>query len=438
MKKSVIVLCLGLAATALGAQETNLNTNAPSRAEEPRLLPPRLSRQQAVAEAMAHNPALVAANEQVAEAKAGISIAVAWPDPSLVTEVDQERNFLNPASGSERDVGVQFTVPYPYRTHLNRKIARANWEAANYSLTQSRQQTAFQTAQAYDAILVALRHRDDLTQSQEMSRKVLEKTEARFQSGTVAKLDVLKAKVDLSKAVNDLIANERAIATSRAGLNKLLGRPLGTDLEPTDTLIVPGPVPELTELEQLAAKSRPELQSMTVQQKAAHDSTVLAKQYWTPDLNLTLWNSQIDGAPNSYKFDGGITIPLLFWQHHRGPISQAEHHELELNATGSDLLAQVLLDVHTTYTEATTAWRQATYIRDELLPEALAAYNAAFASYSLGGSSSLELLDAKSTLLDAESQYTDALGAVNDSEADLERAVGALLPSVSSTTSHEK
>ena len=97
-----------------------------------------------------------------------------------------------------------------------------------------------------------------------------------------------------------------------------------------------------------------------------------------------------------------------------------------------------MLDVQTSYSAATTAWRQAVYLRDELLPEAQAAYKAASTSYNLGGSSALDLLDAKGTLLDAESQYTDALGAVNDARADLERAVGAPLPSVPPETPHEK
>ena len=65
-------------------------------------------------------------------------------------------------------------------------------------------------------------------------------------------------------------------------------------------------------------------------------------------------------------------------------------------------------------------------------------FQTAFNSYSLGGSSSLELLDAKATLLSAESQYTDALGAANDALADLERAVGAPLPPRSSPAPHEK
>jgi len=97
-----------------------------------------------------------------------------------------------------------------------------------------------------------------------------------------------------------------------------------------------------------------------------------------------------------------------------------------------------MLDLQTSYSAAATAWRQAVYLRDELLPEAQAAYKAASTSYNLGGSSALDLLDAKATLLSAVSQYTDALGAVNTARADLERAVGAPLLPAPAGTPHEK
>jgi cobalt-zinc-cadmium efflux system outer membrane protein len=429
-------LGLGLAGPLGRAQEAA----GPGIAGRPGEIAPvlRLSREQAVQEALTHNPAIAAAREQVEEAKAGITVATAWADPSLVAEADQLSSFLNPHSASEHDIGLQFTVPYPNRTRLNGKIARATWKQAQYALAQLQQQTAAQTAQAYYAILIALRHHEDLAQSQEMSRQFLEKTEARFRAGTAAKLDVLKAKVDFSKTGNDLIANGHALVAARAGLNKLLGRPARSECVLADTLEVPGALPELKALEELALNSRPELLSATVQQEAAHDSTVLAKQYWVPDLNLTLWRSYIDGAPNSYKFDGGVSVPLFFWQHEKGAVAQARHHEREMQATGTDVTGQVMLDVRASYSAAATAWRQAVYLRDELLPEAQAAYNAAFASYSLGGSSALDLLDAKGTLLDAESQYTDALGAANQAQADLERAIGAPLPPGSPGTPHEK
>jgi cobalt-zinc-cadmium efflux system outer membrane protein len=400
--------------------------------------PLRLSRKEAVQEALAHNPALEAAREMVHEAKAQITIATAIPDPSLITEVDQQKAPFDVTSGVEHDVGIQFTVPYPYRTHLNGNVARAGWKQAQYSLTQLQQQTASQTAQAYDAYLVAQRHRDDLLQSKEIAGEFVKKAEIRYEGGTAAKLDVLKAKVDFSKAENDLIANERQIATSRATLNRLMGHGLHGDVETTDKLENFPTIPDWGYLEQLAVNHRPELLSMKEQRKAARDSTVISKNYWVPDLNLTVWRSYIEGQPDSWKFDGGVTFPLFFWQHEKGAVAQAEHHELELKATETDLHSQILLDVYNSYTTASTVWRQAVYLRDQLVPEARQAFDTTFTSYKLGGSSALDMLSAKSSLLDAESQLTDALGAINDALADLERALGTTIPTAPASTSHEK
>ena len=55
------------------------------------------------------------------------------------------------------------------------------------------------------------------------------------------------------------------------------------------------------------------------------------------------------------------------------------------------------------------------------------AYRIAAASYGLGGSSALEVNAARVALLDAESQYTDALAAATSARADLERATAAPL-----------
>ena len=96
------------------------------------------------------------------------------------------------------------------------------------------------------------------------------------------------------------------------------------------------------------------------------------------------------------------------------------------------------LDLRTAHAAADTARRQALFIRDELLPAAEEAYRIASVSYSLGGTSALELLDAKRALLDAKSQYTDALGAANDAMANLERAVGVPLPAAPAGVIHEK
>jgi len=136
----------------------------------------------------------------------------------------------------------------------------------------------------------------------------------------------------------------------------------------------------------------------------------------------------VDGVPTTYSSAIGIGVPIFFWQHERGEVAVARHREEELTASIADIHAQVSLDVQTAFATASTALRQAIFIRDQLLPEAREVYRVASVSYGLGGSSALDLLDAKRTLLAAESQYVDALGAANDALATLELAIGAPLP----------
>lgn len=388
----------------------------------------RLSRQHAIDEALARNFNLIAAREQVEQARAQVVVSAAFPDPSFAADLNGQTNPFNPRSATGNDQGVAVTIPFPGKTGLRRDVATSALRAAELNLTQLRQQVASQAAQAYDALLVAQRHRDDLLRSKEFAEDFLKKTQARFVAGTVAKVDVLKAQVDVAQAENDLIANERTAATARASFNRLLGRLGGAPLELTDTLEIPSSLAAIESLEKLAESSRPELQSLVIQLEGARAATRLAGQFWAPDINVTLTHNAVQGSPSAFTSGVSIGVPILFWQHQRGEVAAARHREAELIANISDFRAQISLDVHSAFANASTALRQALFIRDQLLPEAREVYRVASASYGLGGSSALDLLDAKRTLLDAERQYADALGAANDAEAALELAIGASLP----------
>lgn len=390
--------------------------------------PLRLTRAQAIDDSLSRNPALAAARAQVEQARAQVVVAGAIPDPALAFDVAGQTNAFHPGSGNASDQGVGITIPFPGKLGLRRAVATAGLRAAEFNLMQLRQQIAAQAAQAYDAILVALRHREDLQQNKDLAADFVNKTQARFLAGTVARVDVVKAKTDLAQAQNDLITNERDIATARASLNRTLGRLGGAPVETTDTLEVPGPLASIETLQQLAGKSRPEVQSFAAQLEGARAAARLAREFWAPDISLSVTRNAADGTPASYTSAIGFGMPVFFRQHQQGELAAARYREEELTANLADIQGQVRLDVQTAYASASTALRQAIFIRDELLPEAREVYRVASVSYGLGGSSALELLDAKRTLLAAESQYIDALGAANDALAALELAIGAPLP----------
>ena len=393
-----------------------------------------LTRRAAVDTALARNPSLAVAREQIEQARARVVQATAFPDPS----VSAAATIAGPASSAGTVLGVGLTLPFPQKFHLQGAVSGADLKAAEFAYQQLRQQTASQTAQAYDALLAALLHRADLTEGRALALDFVQKTEARFEAGTAAKLDVLKAKVDAAAAQNALIANQRDVGNAGATLNRLLGRALGEPVVAADSLDVPAELPDLDRLLARAQAARPELHGLESQRAGAHAASTLASQYWMPDLSLGLSKNIFPDTPNSYSGSIGFTVPLFFWNHQRGEVAESRHHERELDAAYRDLSAQVDQDVRLAYATAATAFEQARYIRDELLPEARRAYDVARISYGLGGSSALEVLDARRTLLDAESQYADALGAANDARAELERAVGEPLETASSGDTHDR
>ncbi|HEU4641824.1 MAG TPA: TolC family protein [Gemmatimonadaceae bacterium] len=396
-----------------------------------------VTRAQAIALALARNPQIQVAREQVAQARARVTQATAIPDPSLSATAVGQNGPFSPHAAEEHDVALGVTIPFPDRLRLAGHVAEADVRTAELSYDQLRQLIASQTSQTYDSLLVALRHQSDFEQARALARDFLTRTEARYQAGTSAKLDVIKARVDLAQAENQLIAGERDIANASAALNRLVGRVLGAPVRAADSLAVPDSIPDVQRLEARAAELRPELKSLAAQRAGARAATSLAREYWLPDISLSVSHNRVAGENATYDTGIGIAFPLFFWQHRGGEVAEARHHELELAASGRDLSAQVSQEVRVAWASASTALRQALYLRDQLLPEAQQAYHIASVSYGLGGSSALEVLDAKRTLLDAQSQYTDALGAVNDAVSQLELAVGAPLDSTASGARHD-
>ncbi|HET9986363.1 MAG TPA: TolC family protein [Longimicrobiales bacterium] len=398
-----------------------------------------LTRRQAIEEAIQHNPQLEAAREEVGQARARVVQATALPDPSLSGSLEDQSGVLAPRSAGTRGLGLGLSIPFPDKIRLRGKVAGADVRAAQLSVTQLEQVIGAQTAQSYDALLVAQRHVRDLTDARDLANDFVKKTQARYEGGTAAKLDVIKAKVDASQVQNDLISAERDIANARVALNRLLGRAPGGSVEPADTLAPPPPLPALEGLRLRAASNRPEVRTLVAQRQGARAATSLAREFWVPDLDIGVVRNHSPGSAAAFETDVGIGFPLFFWQHGRGEVAEASHRERELAATARDMSAQVEQEVRSAYADAETALRQVAHIRDELLPEAQEAYRIASVSYGLGGSSALDVLDAKRALIDAQSQLAEALGAANDAMAQLELAVGGpLQPTPSAGDSHDR
>jgi cobalt-zinc-cadmium efflux system outer membrane protein len=388
----------------------------------------RLSRRQAIAEALTRNAQLEAAREQTAEARARRVSAIAVPDPILSAAYDQTNGPFAFRGAPSRPVALGLDIPFPDKFRLNNRAGWADIRANESNYQLQRQTITLQASSTYDSLLVALMHRGNLLEALELANDFLKRTQIRFDAGTAAKLDVIQAQVSVAQAQNDLIGNERDVANAQASLNRTLGRIAGAAIAPTDSLGMPSSLPDSSSIEATALANRPELEILRNQQQGARASTGLAKEFWLPDLTFAVGRDY--ALPGTPLFTTGIALPLpaFYWSHAKGDIAQAQHFERELAATYRDTRAQVTQDVRTAYANASTAMRQVDFIRDQLVPAAREAYRVASSSYTLGGSSALEVLTARGALLQAESQLADALAAANTARADLDRALGLAAP----------
>jgi outer membrane protein TolC len=435
------IAALTFSVSAVSAQIPNTTTPPDSISARGVAFPAdtiRLSRREAIAQALAHNPTLELSRALIGEARARRVEAISIPDPAVTASLDQQNRLFQSGANGEKNVGVDMLIPFPNKLRLQGKIAGADVASSEFDYALQRQLIAAQTAEAYDSLLVALKHRADLTEAQNLARDFLAKTQARFNAGTAARLDVIRATVTLAQASTDLLANTLDVQTTSSALERLVGRSQGEAVVPTDSLEVPNALPPLESVIAAGLAARPELGSVRAQRAGARANTALAKQFWLPDLLLGVSRDYNQPAPALFSTGLSFPLPIFFWQHTRGQIAEASFRERELSASERDLVAAVTQDLRDAYANARIALEQAVFIRDQLLPSARAAYRAASASYSLGGSSALDVLDARRSLLDAETQYADALAAANISLSELERAVAVPLASLTTGPDNAK
>jgi outer membrane protein TolC len=426
MRSSIWMFALAFGAGAASAQQ---QPQTASRGTAGDTL--RLTRRQAIASSLLASPQIEIAREQTLQVRAQRVEGISIPDPVFALAYDSLSGPLRLGQSSARPASVTLAVPFPDKFRLRNRIGVESIHTSEAQFNQLRQAIASQAARSYDSVLVTRLHRRDLMDARDLAADFLKKTQARFDAGSVARLDVIKAQVGLAQSENDLIANSRDVANAEAAMNRLLGRPLGLPIATLDSLEEPARLPDLDAIEQMALRNRPELAALEAQMRgAAANSSLIKEMAILPDLSFSANRDLMVDSGAWWTAGFSFPIPVFFWQHTRGDFAETKHRELELAATYRDQRAAVGQDVRAAFSAADAALRQVIFIRDQLLPSAREAYRVATVSYGLGRLSALDVLDARRALVDAQRQFADALAAANSARSDLERAAGVPLTSI--------
>ena len=161
-------------------------------------------------------------------------------------------------------------------------------EIAELELAEVRNQVARDTAAGLYAYLLRERTRDVLLGAVEARERSLAVAEDRLELGAGSRLEVLRARVGLSRLRRQLQDAEDAVAVQRAGINATVGRDQELAIQVLDELVLPEPAPRILPPEalmELAGQHRPELRRRVLDREQLRLDASLARAGSRPEIS---------------------------------------------------------------------------------------------------------------------------------------------------------
>lgn len=377
-------------------------------------LPANLTLEQALDEAEARSPAIVASRAAVAAAEGRLRQSGFRINPELSVEVE---NFAgtgeyNGTRGLETTVAINQRLDLGGRRQARVGVARAELAAAQLRLQIMRADLAQQVREQFAR---AISGRDRLRLAEDNDQRARELARIAGQlvdAGRDPPLRALRARSAAAQAAAQLLAARAEEAASRRTLASLFGVTTPPDsvagslldlqprtLDPEQSLDV-----RLAETERLIAE--------------AEVGQQLAARNLDPAVGLGV--RQFRGS-GDVALVGGISMPLPVFDRNQGNISAARANVTAAEARRSSVLATVTVRAANAIAAVESALARVQALEGAAIPEAFEALRLTQQSYREGRASLLELLDAQNAYTSAEAALIDARLALALATAELGR-----------------
>jgi cobalt-zinc-cadmium efflux system outer membrane protein len=375
------------------------------------------------------NPEIKAAQERWQAYRARIAQAATPDKPRLDFErmyAPQGENVWSDAK--EKNLILSQTIPFPTTLYYAGRKARQEAEEAEASYLAKEQDVLARAKHAYARLYLSRHAIHIFEENVDLMRQFSKVAEAKYVAGKASQSDALKAQVELSKMLNELVTLQQEKETNEALLNTLLNRspdsPLGFPMD-LDPHILKESV---SDLEVLALNCSPVLRGAAMAVDRSQTQVTLGRSDYLPEIMLQYRRREMDTGLDSHDAMVGFTLPLWFWK--QGAIvkeARAERHMAQ--AEYQSMKNETRYDVKSLFVKVQTAQRLIELYQTSVLPQAEQALKIAEASYRADKMSFLDLLDAVRSLLQFRLEHYGHFAQCEQFKADLERVVGVPLVS---------
>jgi outer membrane protein TolC len=320
------------------------------------------------------------------------------------------------------------------RAQAAEAIAAAKAEIARRGLTVT-------VTKAFYALVVAQRKYATAQEASEQSRRFLQLTEDTERAGQAAHSDVIKAQIQYQQQETAFTEANLGMESARLDLSVLIFPTLDENFTAVDDLDTPRPLLTFGEAQEMAARTNPDLRVAmeTLRQsnldvRGAQNAFLPIMSFdpvWGLEANCVATHCVYTAIPEAgstptlgYMIQATLTIPLWDWGTLRSKLRQADFRQEQAQVSLSQTQRRVLAELYAAYNEALVAREEVDKLRQtaDLAGESLRLVTL---RYQGGSSTSLEVVDAQTTLIAARNAYDDAQVRYRNALATLQTFTGS-------------
>lgn len=408
------------ASTNLSAQMRNAlptTTFAPSLAKE---ATGSLTLSAAIDLALASNPELSAAANELRAIEGAVIQAGVLPNPEISTSVEDTQNKATRTTTIQFNQRIELGGKRSARVtsaERGRDVAAADLEAKRLDIRATVIATFFDVLVAQERVQQA----EDLLS---LAQRASQAASRRVTAGKISPMEETKAlvaeasaRVEVNQAQRELVTARKRLAASWGNSTPQFEKAEGrTDILP--------PVRSAEEIDRRLNAS-PAL--LRARHSADRFSALadLERSRRIPDVTVSLGSKKVEELGRNQTIVG-VSIPFPIFDRNQGNVLEAQRRadkaRDELSAT------EVRLGTEVTQNEERLKALvvEAQTLQSEIMPGARSAYEAASKGFELGKFSFLEVLDAQRTFFQARAQYLRSLSDAHRTAAELERILGSI------------
>jgi len=398
---------------------------------------PRLNVDQLVEEALQSNPEILAAKKKWEVLKEKIPQAYALEDPMFgFGIVSLPTNFsFKDEDMTMKEFSISQKFPFPGKRPLMKEMAEKEAEVVFTEIQGKIHQIIRDVKTAY----YELSHVYRATEVAQRNKRILEDfariAETRYGVGEGIQQDVLKAHVEVSKMVDELIMLDQRKRALEAKLKALLNLPLETQMgEPEEVIFRKLPF-TLEELQKMALEMNPTLKGMKKMIEAKEKAYALAKREYYPDFNFKFAYGQRDNSrgPEVMKRRDMLTgmmemnIPIFYKSKQDRKVAEKKAEILGTEAQYRAMKNEILYMITDMSSMIQRVERQIDLYKTGIIPQASLQINSAMSAYRVNKADFMTLLDSQMTLYKYELEYHQALTEFEKNVASMGAAIGKQL-----------